>query len=94
MDQLRINFTRYHTIGGLGQRSLYGDSLRSRDRIPVGAGGHIFRNRPGPASHPYNVHRISFPEVKRQWSGAAVQERVKVYLYYPFRPSCPVLVEL
>jgi len=53
----------------------------------------------GLTSHLYNVHRISFPEVKRQGSGvddpppssAAVQERVQVYLYSPFRFSCPVL---
>lgn len=50
MDQACINFTRYHTIGGLGQRSLYSDSLRSVARIPVES--QIFRIRPGPALGP------------------------------------------
>ena len=93
MDKVCINFTRYHTIGGLGQRSLYSDSLRSVVRIPVGGRfSASLHGRPwGLASHLYR--RISFPGVKRLGRGvddpppssAEVQERVQIYIYSPFR---------
>ena len=71
----------------------YGPGIESR------WGARFSASVQGLNSHLYNVHRISLPEVKRLGSGvddpppssAEVEERAQVYLYSPFRPSCPVL---
>ena len=59
-----------------------------------GGGSEIFRTRPDRpwslTSLPHNGYRV-FSGVKRPRRGAEVKERVKLYLYYPSRPSWPVL---
>ena len=89
-------------MGGPGWRSWYSDLLqvgRSEDRILVG--GRDFPHRSRPALWPTKpaVQCVSFPEVKRTVRGldnpspssAKVEERAKLYLYYPSGPSWPVL---
>jgi hypothetical protein len=79
---------------------LFSPRFKGSYQIPVG--GEIFRtlpNRPwGPPSH--TVGTGSFPEVKQPGRGvvaakppssAEIKERVEVYLYSSFGPSCPVL---
>ena len=88
--------TEMQTGFWLGQLSRYGNSLwdgRFGDRIPVGE-ARFFRTRPdrpwGLTSLPHNGFRV-FSGVKRPRRGAEVKESVKLYLYYPSRPSWPVL---
>jgi hypothetical protein len=71
---------------------------RSGDRVPVG--GEVFRTRPDlPWSLLCSGYRVCFQGVKRLGRGfdhpppssAKLLDRVKLYLYFPCRPSRPVL---
>jgi len=90
----------------VGRESLVGIATRYEldgPRIEFRWGGEIFRTRPdrpwGPPSLLYNAYWVSFPGVKRPGHGVdhpppssvEVKERVELYLYYPSRPSWPVL---
>jgi len=91
----RTSVGRDSSVGMTTRYGLDGPGIESR------LGGEIFRTRPdrpwGPPSLLWNGYQVS-PGGKT-WRGAdhpppssaEVKERVKLYLYSPSGPSCPVL---
>ena len=90
---------RDSSVGIATRYRLDGPGIESR----WGGGGARFSApvQTGPGTRPasYTTDTGSFPGVKRPGRGAnhsppssaEVEERVELYLYYPFRPSWPVV---